>query len=44
MNRTALVAAAAAVVLTGGACTQTIDAGSNRPSGRLPVDERIPSC
>ena len=42
MNRTALVAAAAAVVSIGAACTQTIDAGSNRPHGRLPVDERNP--
>ena len=34
----------AVVVLAGGAggCTQTLDAGSNRPHGRLPVDERNP--
>ena len=25
-----------------GGCTQTLDAGSNRPHGRLPVDERNP--
>jgi hypothetical protein len=42
MNRTTLVATAAAVVLTAAACTQTIDAGSSRPHGRLPVDERNP--
>jgi hypothetical protein len=34
----------AVVVLAGvaGGCTQTLDAGSNRPHGRLPVDERNP--
>jgi hypothetical protein len=42
MNRTALAAAAAAVVSIGAACTQTIDAGSSRPHGPLPVDERNP--
>ncbi len=38
----ALVAATAAVMSAAAACTQTIDAGSNRPHGRLPVDERNP--
>ena len=34
----------AVVILAGvaGGCTQTLDAGSNRPHGRLPVDERNP--
>jgi hypothetical protein len=37
-----VLAAAAALTLTAAACTQTLDAGSNRPHGRLPVDERSP--
>ena len=31
-----------AVAVAAGGCTQTLDAGSNRPHGRLPVDERNP--
>ena len=31
-----------AVAVVAGGCTQTLDAGSNRPHGRLPVDERNP--
>src|SRR5262245_18132063 len=40
MDSRTLVAVAFATVV--GACTQTLDAGSNRPHGRLPVDERNP--
>jgi hypothetical protein len=35
-------AAAAALALFVAGCTQTFDAGSSRPHGRLPVDERNP--
>jgi hypothetical protein len=30
------------LAVVAGGCTQTLDAGSNRPHGRLPVDERNP--
>jgi hypothetical protein len=30
------------LTVVAGGCTQTLDAGSNRPHGRLPVDERNP--
>lgn len=35
-------AAAVAMILFAAGCTQTFDAGSTRPHGRLPVDERNP--
>lgn len=40
MDRLSHVLLTLAVVAAG--CTQTLDAGSNRPHGRLPVDERNP--
>ncbi len=36
-----VVLALATAVVAGG-CTETLDAGYNRPSGLLPVDERNP--
>jgi len=40
--RTAIRSAALALLLVAAACSETFDAGSSRPHGLLPVDERNP--